>query len=200
MCIRDRENVKGMANKIDEIFDDFHQLLGNEYDIAYRVLNAKNYGVPQNRERLFIIGNCVGIKSNDIFGNIEKGKYCTYVLADAISDLPALGINMFKNKSSIENEQVGYAERRFVYPESNFYHYINNGKYVNYVYNHKNRYNNERDIDIYTRLPQGANSLHESIADKMCIRDSSWTYASCCCSIDGGKHSNCGIANSIWCR
>ena len=28
-------------------------------------------------------------------------------------------------------------------------------------------YNNERDIEIYRRLPQGANSLHESIADIM---------------------------------
>ena len=35
------------------------------------------------------------------------------------------------------------------------------------LYNHKNRYNNPRDIEIYRRLPQGANSLHESIADIM---------------------------------
>ena len=35
------------------------------------------------------------------------------------------------------------------------------------LYNHKNRYNNQRDIEIFRRLPQGANSLHESIADIM---------------------------------
>ncbi|MBR3957792.1 MAG: DNA cytosine methyltransferase, partial [Kiritimatiellae bacterium] len=33
--------------------------------------------------------------------------------------------------------------------------------------NHKNRYNNPRDIEIYKRLPQGGNSLHPSIADIM---------------------------------
>ena len=33
--------------------------------------------------------------------------------------------------------------------------------------NHTNRYNNDRDIEIFDRLPQGANSLHESIKDIM---------------------------------
>lgn len=161
------ENVKGMANKIDEIFEDFHRILGSEYDISYRVLNAKNYGVPQNRERLFIIGNRINIKSDDIFKNIESGKYRSYVLEDAISDLPHLGINKLKNKSTIENNEVGYTERAYIYPQSEYYDYINNGKHIGYVYNHKNRYNNERDINIFTLLPQGANSLHESIADIM---------------------------------
>lgn len=161
------ENVKGMANKIDEIFDDFHRVLGDEYDISYRVLNAKNYGIPQNRERLFIIGNRINVNSDNIFKNIENGKYDSYVLKDAISDLPPLGINRFKNKTSIENDEVGYAERTYVYPTSEYYNYINNGKHIGCVYNHKNRYNNQRDINIYTLLPQGANSLHESISDIM---------------------------------
>ena len=33
--------------------------------------------------------------------------------------------------------------------------------------NHTNRYNNDRDIEIFDRLPQGANSLHESIKEIM---------------------------------
>lgn len=161
------ENVKGMTNKIDEIFEDFHQILGDEYDISHRLLNAKNYGVPQNRERLFIIGNRIGVNSDEIFRNIENRNYPNYVLENAIADLPPLGINKFKNKSSIENDDVGYTKRFYVYPQSEFCEYINNGKIISQVYNHKNRYNNERDINIYTRLPQGANSLHESIEDIM---------------------------------
>ena len=161
------ENVKGMANKIEEIFDDFHQILGDEYIISYRVLNAKDYGIPQNRQRLFIIGNRIGVNSNDVFKNIEDRHYRSYVLKDAIADLPPLGINKFKNKSSIENDEVGYTARAYDYSKSEFYEYINNGKHITHVYNHKNRYNNERDIAIYTRLPQGANSLHESIVDIM---------------------------------
>ncbi|HFI0902474.1 DNA cytosine methyltransferase [Streptococcus suis] len=161
------ENVKGMANKIDEILMDFQETLDNSYDISYRILNAKNFGVPQNRERFFIIGNRVGASSENIFSNIESREFKQYVLNDAIEGLPKLGINPLKNKSYIENDVVGYLERDFTYVQNDFYKFINNGKEVTKVYNHKNRYNNERDILIYERLPQGGNSLHESISDIM---------------------------------
>lgn len=161
------ENVKGMANKIDEIFEDFYLTLGSDYNISYRILNAKNYGVPQNRERLFIIGNRLNINSDDIFRNIEIGTYPKFVLKDALLGLPPLGINKNKNKSTIEDEIVGYIKRPFNYIKDDFYNYINNNETISYVYNHKNRYNNERDIQIYTLLPQGANSLHDSIKEIM---------------------------------
>ncbi len=161
------ENVKGMANKIDEIFEDFYNVLGGSYNIAYEILNAKDFGVPQNRERLFIIGNRIGVDSCAIFENIIETKHISYVLYDAIADLPPLGINKNKNKSSIENDEVGYYQREYSYSGTEFYRYVNNGSAVKFVYNHKNRYNNERDIEIYTLLPQGENSLHSSIADIM---------------------------------
>ena len=53
------ENVRGMLNHnkgvtwdvIKKTFeDDLH------YDIHFQVLNSRNYGIPQNRERLFCIG------------------------------------------------------------------------------------------------------------------------------------------------
>ena len=52
------ENVKGMLNHdggktfavIKEVFDELN------YDITYKVLNAKHYGAAQNRERLFVVG------------------------------------------------------------------------------------------------------------------------------------------------
>ena len=161
------ENVKGMKNKIDEIFEDFHKTLGDEYKFAYRLLNAKNFGVPQNRERLFIIGNKIGIDPEIIFNNIEDQVHINHVLKNAISDLPPLGINKTKNKTTIENDTVGYFKRMFEYNKTEYYKYINGNKDIHYLYNHKNRFNNERDIEIYTRLPQGANSLHESISDIM---------------------------------
>jgi len=45
--------------------------------------------------------------------------------------------------------------------------FINNSRSISYVFNHKNRYNNDRDIEIYGKLPQGKNSLHPSIVDIM---------------------------------
>jgi len=64
------ENVKGMANwnggkAIDAILNEFSEQIsyeGNEYkySLSYKVLKASDYGAPQNRERLFIVGTRVG--------------------------------------------------------------------------------------------------------------------------------------------
>lgn len=66
------ENVKGMLNHdsgrtwkvITEIFDD----LG--YKWIHWVLNAKKYGIPQNRERLFVVGFRDDLTT--YFGKLEK--------------------------------------------------------------------------------------------------------------------------------
>ena len=161
------ENVKGMAKKIDEIIEDFNQVLKNEYDIEPKLLNAKDFGVPQNRERLFIVGNKIGVSSKKIFENICNRKHEKFVLKDAISDLPTLGINKYKNNTSVENIGVGFKAVEHTYKKTDYYNYINDGREINILHNHKNRYNNERDVKIFYLLPQGENSLHNSIVDIM---------------------------------
>jgi len=76
------ENVKGLLSHdqgrtIQTIFGVLSDL---GYEYQWQVLNSKNFGVPQNRERIFIIGNLRGISRPKIFpigessgGNI-KGK------------------------------------------------------------------------------------------------------------------------------
>jgi len=162
------ENVKGMAKKMDEILDDFHNKLGSEYDIEYKILNAKDFGIPQNRERLIVIGNRIGIKSSHIFEEIDSHKKSEIVtLGTAILDLPNLQPNKFKNSTEYEDEKCGYFERNYNYKRTAFYNFINNNRTISKIYNHKSRYNNERDIKIFSLLPQGCNSLHESIKDIM---------------------------------
>ena len=51
------ENVKGMMKKSNEILENFHSILGAEYSIEMTLLNAKDFGIPQNRERVFVIGS-----------------------------------------------------------------------------------------------------------------------------------------------
>ena len=68
------ENVKGMLNKIDEILDDFGNILKREYKISYSILNAKDFGIPQNRERLFVIGNNIGVDIDVLFERINEYK------------------------------------------------------------------------------------------------------------------------------
>lgn len=161
------ENVRGMAQKIDEIIDDLYVYLGKEYTFAYSLLNAKDFGVPQNRIRFIIIGNRIGVDVKQIFNDIKSDTKPIFTLGDAICDLPKLKPNRIKNNSSIENEDCGFRRIEYEYRYTDFYNFINNGRKISVLYNHKNRYNNDRDIKIFGTLPQGANSLHPSIADIM---------------------------------
>lgn len=161
------ENVVGMANKLSEIKEDFHKLLGDEYVFDAKVLEAKNYGVPQNRRRLIFIGNRMGVSPADIFAEIEKQKREPFILRDALEGLPPLKVKEPKGKVGIENYESGLTVRSFKYKRNAFYRFINGDRVITKLYNHKNRYNNPRDVEIFRRLPQGADSTHESIADIM---------------------------------
>lgn len=161
------ENVKGMMNKIEEIKQNFEEYLGGEYQYDYALLKAQDYGVPQNRERFIMIGNRVGVEPKLIFEEIYKHKRKPFVLKDALEGLPHLVAKKEKGSKGVECAESGFTEYDFSYIKNDFYKFINGDKEITKLYNHKNRYNNERDIEIYRRLPQGANSLHESIADIM---------------------------------
>ena len=52
------ENVKGMLdNKFKNVFDDFvNRLDGAGYDVQWTLLDAVNFCIPQNRERVFFVG------------------------------------------------------------------------------------------------------------------------------------------------
>ena len=59
------ENVKGLTvgshkRFLDELIDEFRGR-GYEVRLPYKVLNAAGYGVPQNRERLFLLGALEGL-------------------------------------------------------------------------------------------------------------------------------------------
>ncbi len=52
------ENVRGMLYSNKWYFDKItEELIALGYIIDYQLLNAVNYGVPQNRERLFVVGH-----------------------------------------------------------------------------------------------------------------------------------------------
>ncbi|MDU1230850.1 MAG: DNA cytosine methyltransferase [Clostridium sp.] len=80
------ENVRGLLTLNNGMFKDdiinrFEQL---GYKITYKLVNASDYGVPQNRQRVFF----VGIK--DVMFEFPREKEFKVSTLDAISDLPLL--------------------------------------------------------------------------------------------------------------
>lgn len=161
------ENVRGMAKKYEEISDNFKEYLGDDYAFDYRLLKVQDFGVPQNRERFIMIGNRMSIDPTKVFEELYQYKRSPFILRDALEGLPHLEARKERNQGELESVTSGFTEIAFTYPRTEFYQFINGDREINTLYNHKNRYNNPRDIEIYSRLPQGANSLHESIQDIM---------------------------------
>lgn len=160
------ENVRGIKNKWKEISEDIKKYLP-DYNFNSELLYAEDFGVPQHRERFIVIGNRIGVDSKAIFNQINTYKRTPFILRDALEGLPMLKSKKEKGASGVEDICSGLTKRKFEYIKNNFYDFINGDKKIHYLYNHKNRYNNERDIEIYRRLPQGGNSLHPSIKDIM---------------------------------
>ena len=94
------ENVKGLlnhdkGNTFEVILSALDEL---GYDVEWQVLNSKDFGVPQNRERVFIIGHLRGQRGRKIFpigGENEK------------SDFERLKINILGNTKNPEGTAQG---------------------------------------------------------------------------------------------
>ncbi|HKV40143.1 MAG TPA: DNA cytosine methyltransferase [Blastocatellia bacterium] len=81
------ENVKGLTighhrRFLDEVIDLFQK---SGYDVVqpYQVLNAANYGVPQDRRRLFLLGARKGLPLPAYPGQTQQ-----VVVAEALGDVP----------------------------------------------------------------------------------------------------------------
>jgi len=122
------ENVTGLLTMkndndqpvINDIIEMFRDINGDEtlgYTIHRSVLNAKDYGVPQSRERVFLVGIRNDIDVDWEFPRATHGHgrhpqpYLT--VADAISDLPELANGESTNEYVLEAQNDYQALMRY---------------------------------------------------------------------------------------
>lgn len=137
------ENVWGLTKmeegKIKDMIEDYFRAIG--YEVNSKVLWASDYGVPQNRNRFFMVGNLNGIK----FEFPEP--YSRKITVDeAIGDLPdlengeMLDIGSYKISISKASEYAQSMRANSLYPTQNFV-----------------SRNNELVIQRYKHIKQGQN-------------------------------------------
>ena len=159
------ENVEGILPYKDIIKDDFKAI---GYSSKVFRINTKDLGLPQQRKRVFFLGihDSISLLQPELFKlfNFEEFNANTYSLKDAISDLPELDAKTLRNSTNIESKQWGFT---FGLPHINTLKYsrvLNQEKNFEFpILNHKSKFNNDRDIQIYSILEQGEKSDAKSI-------------------------------------
>lgn len=133
------ENVKGLTTLSggafkNDIISRFEKL---GYTVKFAILNAANYGVPQNRERVFF----VGIKNQAFV--FPRGNTEIVSCSDALSDLPLIDE---ENGNMVEHD---YASA----PQNNYQSLMR--KYSKVIYNHQITHHSEQTKTIISMIPDG---------------------------------------------
>ncbi|WP_342503473.1 DNA cytosine methyltransferase [Lysinibacillus sp. FSL L8-0126] len=129
------ENVKGILTSLDgSVFESLQKYLSLAgYTLDYKILNAKDFGVSQNRERVILIGWQKNLNlSYPIFPNENFS-----TIQELFSDLPSLqsGESIDGKYAYLKNKNIN---NKFIRPD-------------NWVIltQHITRKNNENDLKIY---------------------------------------------------
>lgn len=177
------ENVKGMLKVADQVVQDYSEIRaivdGNEqsYNVSYQVLNSVDFSVAQNRERLVYIAirediaTEKGITPSDIFAQIKErnqGKP-RYLLSDALEAIRPLEAPRIKNQNEVDSDISGKKidVNSFIGQENTYLETINQGRKIPFVFNHKARFVNSVNYDIYRLLEQGNDASDPKIANIM---------------------------------
>lgn len=177
------ENVRGMLSVAEQVVEDYQTIKAVKngqiytYSIGYKLLNSVNFSVAQSRERLIYIAirNDITLAKHItpslIFEQIDaacKGNKI-YNLSDALDYIKFLNAPRVKNTNEIDDEFTGKKidVNLFTGSDNDYLTLINQGRKIPLVYNHKARYLNDVNYDIYRLLEPGEDATNEKISDIM---------------------------------
>ena len=177
------ENVRGMLPYAEQVAEDYNNIKSIKdnktytYSIAYKVLVSDDFGVAQKRHRLIFIAlrndiiETNKITPNEIFKQIEdsNSNKKRHVLSDALEYIKPLEAPRIKNMTEVDDEITGKKIdfNTFNGNENAYIKSINNNREIDFVFNHKARYTNDINYEIYKRLEQGNDGTNTKIADIM---------------------------------
>jgi DNA (cytosine-5)-methyltransferase 1 len=167
------ENVQGMQSFKTNSF--FYQVLheltkgidgagysfSGGYDVRFRILCAADYGVPQSRNRLFIIGRRRDRSENRIVFP-EPSKNASITLGEAISDLPFLEAPILIARAGcLVNNGINQHDepKKYRAQPQNIYQALMRLRAGDTVLNHVCRGHNVKDLEIFELLKPGQKYL-----------------------------------------
>ncbi len=170
------ENVKGISTikngkifkEIKRTFQDSKALDGKPYHIYHKVINASEFGVPQRRERMIILGTLVDEVDIDILWDKTKEDikrefpfyFDEVTVRDAIGNIPATS-----EEGIIENPA----------PETEYQKYLASSSHT--ITNHTRsrhskiaieRMHKIKNGENYTSLNEQINSVHSGSYGRLC--------------------------------
>lgn len=177
------ENVRGMLSVAEQVVEDYQSIKATKdgkeytYTVEYQLLNSADFSVAQSRERLIYIAvrNDIAKDKNItpkvLFEAIQKeckGKK-VFNLSDALAYIKPLDAPRIKNTNEVDDEKTGKKIDTNVYTghDNEYLSLINEGRDIPLVYNHKARYVNDINYEIYRLLKPGEDASNEKIADIM---------------------------------
>lgn len=177
------ENVKGMLSVADQVVEDYQNIDETRngckfsYKVAYRLLNSVNFSVAQSRERLIYIAIRTDVieekqvTPEKIFEQILKNNEDNnmFVLRDALEYIKPLDAPRIKNMNEVDDEFTGKKIDVNIYngDDNEYLRLINGKRKISYLFNHKARFVNDINYDIYRLLNQGDDASDPKIADIM---------------------------------
>lgn len=177
------ENVKGMLPYAEQVVEDYKNIKIKKekntfsYTVECKVLVSNDFGVAQKRQRLIFIAirndisEKLKITPSGIFQEIENtySQNKDHVLKDALDYIKPLDAPRIKNMTEVDDEITGKKVdiNKFNGNENSYMKLINEGRKIEYVFNHKARYTNDINYEIYGTLEQGEDGTSEKIKHVM---------------------------------